>query len=382
MAAPGRVRRRDSGPPLATQRGVFVIADISGYTGYVVHSPLEQAEDVVADVTVTVSKHLSHVLRVNKLEGDAIFAYAPERGADASAILDAVEQCYFAFRSRLEGIERSTSCTCAACRKAAELNLKFVLHAGEYVSRRGAHGEELTGRDVIVAHRLLKNGVAEACGLNGYAMVTEGFAGAFGLDTAALGMRPHVESYSDVGELRVFVSDLERRYAEERDRRRVVVDEQDAAFALEQAVPAPPSVAWEFLTAPDRRLLWQGTKIEEVQAGGRRSTGTWSVCVDGRTRIYEEILDWRPFTYFTESRTSGRARYVLTTSLEPNGDGGTLVRVRGRGSGRLGALSRVRLVRRLRAELRRLGTVLQSADDQEGRGDAGRRVVAGQHQGA
>jgi uncharacterized protein YndB with AHSA1/START domain len=362
MAAPERLRRRESAPPLTAQRGVFVIADISGYTGYVVHSPLEQAEDVVADVTGTVSRHLGQVLRVNKLEGDAIFAYAPERGADASAILDAVEQCYFAFRSRLEGIERSTSCTCAACRKAAELNLKFVLHAGEYVSRDGARGEELTGRDVIVAHRLLKNAVAETYGLSGYAILTDGFAEAFRLDTAALAMRPHVESYSDVGELHVFVSDLERRYAEERDRRRVVVEEHDATFALEQTVPAPPSLAWEFLTEPDRRLLWQGAKIEEVQAGGRRATGTWSVCVDGRTRIYEEILDWRPFTYFTESRTSGSARYVLTTSLEPNGDSGTLVRVRGRGSGRLGALSRIRLVRRLRAELRRLETALQSSD--------------------
>jgi uncharacterized protein YndB with AHSA1/START domain len=109
------------------------------------------------------------------------------------------------------------------------------------------------------------------------------------------------------------VLDLEQRYAEERERRRVVVGQEDAAFTLEQALPVPPPVAWEFLTAPDRRLLWQGAKVEEVQAGGRRSTGTWSVCVDGRTRIYEEILDWRPFDYFTERVSlAGGTRVLLT----------------------------------------------------------------------
>jgi len=378
VAASTRARRREAAA-LDRGRGVFVIADISGYTGYVVHSPLEQAEDVVADVTTTIGEQLGHVLRLNKLEGDAVFAYAPQSGADASAVLDAVEQCYFAFRSRLEGIERSTSCSCAACRKAAELNLKFVVHAGEYVSRRGGHGEELTGRDVIVAHRLLKNTVAEAYGLTGYAVVTAAFAEAFGLDPAALGLDRHVESFPDVGDVPVYVLDLERRYADERERRRVVVAERDAAFTLEQRLPVPPPVAWEFLTAPDRRLLWQGANIEEVQAGGRRSTGTWSVCVDGRTRIYEEILDWRPFSYFTERRTSGRGRHVLTTALEHDSDGGTVVRVRGRSEGRRSMVGQARLVRRLRAELRRLERVL---DEREEEDDARERSAADQPQGA
>ncbi len=355
MASLTRARRPTAAA--LTERGVFVIADISGYTGYVVESPLEYAEDVVGDVTATISHHLGDVLRVNKLEGDAVFAYAPQEEAAGSAILAAVEQCYFAFRSRLEGIERATSCDCAACRKATDLNLKFVVHAGEYVSRSGHRGDELTGRDVIVAHRLLKNSVREAHGLAGYALVTESFADTFAVDVVALGMVPHEESYPDVGVVRLFVSDLDRRYREERDRRRVVVGEDDASFTLERSLPVAPSVAWEFLTAPDRRLLWQGGDTEHIQAGGRRCTGKSSVCVDGRTQIYEEILDWRPPAYFTESRTSAGVRHVVTTSLETTGDGGTLVRVRGRRSGRRGVLAGLRLARRLRAELGRLETV-------------------------
>jgi len=331
----------------ATETGCLVIADISGYTGYVVGGPLEFTEDVVADVTDTIAGRLGQVLRINKREGDAVFAYAAEDEADASLILDTVEECYFAFRSRLEGISHSTTCSCTACRKASQLDLKFILHAGEWIRR----GDELTGGDVIVAHRLLKNGV----GLSAYALVTEAFAAAYGLDPELLGLAPHVERYDDVGEVRGFVSDLEERYLAERERRRVAVEPDGAAFTVERVLPLPPAAAWELLTAPEKRLLWQVDDVEEAQAGGRRCTGTASICVDGRTKIYEEILDWRPFDYFTESRTpEGGARFLLTTSLTPT-NGGTAIEVRGRpAEGRAGWRETRRLARRFRADYDRL----------------------------
>ena len=147
--------------PAATERGCLLVADISGYSGYVVGSPLESAEDVVADVTETVVGRLEPVVRVNKLEGDAAFGYAVDGEYDATMLLDTIEECYFAFRGRLRGIEHAVSCTCPACAKVADLDLKFVVHHGEFVRRAAARGEELTGHDVIVVHRLLKNGVAD-----------------------------------------------------------------------------------------------------------------------------------------------------------------------------------------------------------------------------
>lgn len=77
----------------ASETGCLVIADISGYTGYVVASPLEYAEDVVDDVTQTIAARLGEVLTVNKREGDAVFAYARMGDADASLLLDAIEAC-------------------------------------------------------------------------------------------------------------------------------------------------------------------------------------------------------------------------------------------------------------------------------------------------
>jgi uncharacterized protein YndB with AHSA1/START domain len=154
---------------------------------------------------------------------------------------------------------------------------------------------------------------------------------------------------------------LEARWDIERERRRITVGAEDAAFAVEVALAAPPPVIWEYLTSPQKRLLWQVDQIEEADAGGRRCTGTSSVCVDGRTQIYEEILDWRPFDYFTERLTPSRGvRVVMTTSLEADADGTRVVtRVRPDGVGRLSWLTAApRLRRRLDERYQRLATLM------------------------
>ena len=330
-------------------RGCLVIADISGYTDYVVASPLAHAEDVLADVTATVVDRLERIIHVNKLEGDAAFGYALEGDLDGTMLLDVIDECYFAFRGRLRGIEHSISCDCAACTRLPDLDLKFLVHFGDFILRSGERGEELTGHDVIVAHRLLKNSVGSALGLRGYVLITNAAAEALGVDPAALGMHAHSERYDGVGEVAGFAVDLEERWESERERRRVYVGREEAAFEVEVSLPGSSALVWEYLTAPDKRMLWQADHVAEVPPGGRRGAGTTSFCVDGRASIYEEILDWRPFDYFTERRTvRGSVGVVLTTELEPI-DGGVRVVTRIRrshGRGRLGWLIAGRSFRR------------------------------------
>jgi hypothetical protein len=307
-------------------RGVLLVADISGYTDYVVASPLEYAEDVVSDVTTTVVDRLGAVITVNKLEGDAAFGYALDSELDSTMLLDTIEECYFAFRGRLRGIEHAVSCTCPACTKVTDLDLKFVVHHGDFVRRANPLGEELTGNDVITVHRLLKNTVAPSLGLRAYALFTDQCVGALGLDPASLGLLRHIERYEDVGEVVGYVSDLEQRWGDAQDQRRVRVEAEEASFSVDVLVPSGQEATWELLTSPQKRLLWQVDAIEEADVGGRRTTGASSVCVDGRTRIYEEILDWRPFDYFTERLAlSGGVHALLTTALEPVGNGTKVV---------------------------------------------------------
>src|SRR5688572_12105398 len=121
-----------------SERACLVIADISGYTGYLAGSELEHAQDVLADLVETVIGALRPVLKLAKLEGDAAFAYAPRREdarskIDGSMLLDTVERCYFAFQRRLHNIRQATTCPCNACILIPNLNLKFLVHDGEVI---------------------------------------------------------------------------------------------------------------------------------------------------------------------------------------------------------------------------------------------------------
>src|SRR3972149_1758081 len=78
-----------------------------------------------------------------------------------------------------------------ACPPLPALNLKFVAHHGQVGFQRIAGWEELVGSDVIVAHRLLKNTVGDALGLDAYVLYTQPLVDAMGIDDPAAAFVRH-----------------------------------------------------------------------------------------------------------------------------------------------------------------------------------------------
>ena len=142
----------------------FVIADISGYTNFVSGVELDHAQDIIADIMDTLVRALRPPFRLAKFEGDAAFVYALADKVDGSLLQDSIEQAYFAFRKRLRNIKQANSCECRACSRMQNLDVKFVVHHGEFIRQKMAGREELAGRDVILVHRLLKNDVVGRSG--------------------------------------------------------------------------------------------------------------------------------------------------------------------------------------------------------------------------
>lgn len=308
------------------ERACLVIADISGYTGYLAGSELEHAQDVLTDLMETVVRSVRPVLRLAKFEGDAVFTYAPEDTLDASMLLDTVEGAFFTFQKRQRNIRQATTCQCNACVQIPTLTLKFVAHHGSLVRQRIMGREELAGTDVIVVHRLLKNTVTEALGLRGYALLSAACVEAMGIDAAATGIRPHRETYEHIGEVPAYVHDLEARWRAEQDSRRVFVAPDDAEVALDVLLPAPPPVVWEWMASPPRRVQWQAgaDRVDQTIRGGRRGVGTTNHCVHGQEAIVEEVLDYRPFDYFTIQTAVPGGGLVFTYHLEPSAEGTVL----------------------------------------------------------
>ncbi len=63
--------------PQAAQPACFLIADISGYTGYLADVELDHAQDILADLMGAVVSALRPGFRLAKLEGDAAFTWQP-----------------------------------------------------------------------------------------------------------------------------------------------------------------------------------------------------------------------------------------------------------------------------------------------------------------
>ena len=310
------------------ERACLVIADISGYTGYLAGSEIDHAQDVLADLMEVVIGRFQPVLRLTKLEGDAVFTYAPEAEVDGSMLLDTLEGCYFAFRRRLQSIRQATTCPCNACVLIPNLNLKFCAHDGAFVRQRIAGQEELAGSDVILVHRLLKNAVAETLGLKGYGLFTAACVQALKIDPSSLGMREHREDYEHFGEVLTYVHDLQARWKYEQEVHRDFVNSAEADMTLEFTFPAPPPLVWEYMTSPSKRHLWaEGvTGFDQQNPSGRRGVGTTNHCVHGKESHFEEILDWRPFDSFTWlMKLPGLGDIKMTTQLFPT-DGGTHLR--------------------------------------------------------
>ncbi len=312
---------------MATESACLLIADISGYTGYLAGVEIDHAQDILADLTNTIVSSLRPGFRLAKLEGDAAFTYAITDRIDGSLLLDTIERCYFAFRRRRRDVRQATSCECQACVRIPDLNLKFVVHHGTILRQRVAGREELLGSDVIVVHRLLKNTVVETTGIEAYALFSQPCVDVMDVDVEALGMRSMSETYEHIGTVPVWAHDLGRRWDEEESRTRVIVDGGAAAKEISIPTTAPPQITWEFVTAPGRRVKWQigVTGVEVTASGNRRGVGSTTHCLHGAEASVEEMLDWRPYDYFTLRNTvptpMGVIHLLETTEFEPAPNG-------------------------------------------------------------
>lgn len=303
------------------QHGYLVLADISGYTSYVSATELEHANDILSDLLEVITTGIVPPLTLAKLEGDAVFAYGTESAVpDPQVLLDGIDGTYLAFRDRVEGMRRRTTCECNACRRIPLLDLKFILHHGEFIIQRMAVGQELLGSDVNLAHRLLKNHVGEATGWNAYVLCTEAAVEKAGIPCDQL--REQTEAYDHLGDVRTYSYDLRARYTAMVEARRVKIEPEDAELVFRADIEAAPPTVWSWLNDPQRMVQWMGVVDVKPDArpDGRNGIGARNHCVHGKSAVLQTIVDWRPYEYFTQE-TKGPMTIVMTYSLTPTETG-------------------------------------------------------------
>ena len=191
-----------------TQRGFLVLADISGFTAFVTATEIEHGPPVIAALLEEVIRRLAPPLRIQDIEGDAVFALGAHGSlVPPASLLAVLHGAALGFRTLQRAMQADESCSCHACRSVWRLRLKLVAHYGTFLHQTVGGRLQAAGRDVILAHRLLKNRVPRT---GDYVLITEPALRYMDVDAEAAGLIPHRERYEHFGTIDCFVGDPTR----------------------------------------------------------------------------------------------------------------------------------------------------------------------------
>ena len=186
-----------------TKHGFLVLADISGFTAFVTATELEHGPLIIAALLEEVIRRIAPPLEVRAVEGDAVFALGPHGTVLPPArLLEVLHEGFVGFREKQRELEADDSCSCNACHGIGRLRLKAIGHYGTFLEHTIGGRAQSTGPDVILAHRLLKNGIARK---GDYALLTRPALQYMDIDPARFEFQPHTERYEHFGDVECFV---------------------------------------------------------------------------------------------------------------------------------------------------------------------------------
>jgi uncharacterized protein YndB with AHSA1/START domain len=319
-----------------TQNGYLVIADLAGYTEFLNDSKLDHAVDTLRYLFNNILDQIQPPFSISKLEGDAVFAIAPEGSfLQGQTLLESIERIYYGYALAWERLTGNPDCDCNACQLTRKLDLKFVAHYGTFAQQDHGNYVELVGRDVNIVHRLLKNHITEKTNIRSYAFFTKDCAEASSLGEMTKWMIEHAETYKNIGEVSGYVYDLSPVLSQEREKRSIHLNSEEAGLEVVFDVPVSPALAWDYLTEPDFQRRWREDEkmIVQGQEKGRMVIGTVvTVGLDTFAQSDELVADWQPVDYLTyqcmiPNANNTKIRHLLTAEMTPI-DTGTRIAIR------------------------------------------------------
>ena len=142
-------------------RGLLFIPDISGFTRFVNEVEIEHSRFIIQQLLEVLIKANDSGLEISEVEGDAILFYKFGEPQQLDTLYKQVERMFQAFHGYLIAYDNRKICQCKACISAVGLSLKVITHYGEFTPLSVQGFNKLIGKDVIIAHQLLKNDIPQ-----------------------------------------------------------------------------------------------------------------------------------------------------------------------------------------------------------------------------
>ncbi len=237
------------------EQAIIFIPDISGFTEFTSATEIDHAAHIITELLELLVDSNETGFTLAEIEGDALLFYRTGAPLDRGRL---VEQCltmFSRFHQRLMVIERDTVCQCGACQSAGTLTLKFVAHFGYLKEIKVARFVKATGVDMIVAHRLLKNGIDSS----EYILMTQACCTAAGLAQPHPSLRwsKSSHSYDTIGAIEYEFATLtqyRRQISPPAPPPPVVIEKGDDN--LELVIDAPVRTVYQTLVNVDKRPQW------------------------------------------------------------------------------------------------------------------------------
>ncbi|OGK24116.1 hypothetical protein A3C25_05395 [Candidatus Roizmanbacteria bacterium RIFCSPHIGHO2_02_FULL_38_11] len=339
------------------QNGYILIADITGYTGYLSKSELEHAEETLTALLELLVKHTRPPLIISRLAGDAVISYGVEDGFfQGQTFIEILEDTYFAFRKSIEMMSMNNSCGCKACANIDNLDLKFFVHYGIFAIQRIGDHDELVGSDVNLIYRLLKNKVVGKTGIKAYSLYTEAALKRLGIKSINKTMKAHFESYKHFGKIKVWTQDMHPVWQKKHKASRIFISQDQILTKEEVEINLQPEIVWDYLVQPNyRKLLW-GADSENIinRVDGRVSVESIYLCYHGNFVFRHTIQEWQPFKRIVTKDYwpfPFSANYCLVDYLlKPTKKGTCLIQLESRANGPLPGKFIVNLLMRIWAK--------------------------------
>ena len=300
---------------------LFFIPDISGYTKFISETEISHSQHIIQNLLEGLVDSNSIGLKVSEFEGDAVLFY---RHGDPPALKEFIEQArkmFVGFHTLLKKIELSRICQCGACAGASGLTLKIVAHTGPASTMQVKDHVKFIGKDIIVAHRLLKNSVAD----REYLLLSRGLLGALGqTGPGPAPFQDGADTYDELGTVEYRYLSLSRY----RDEVKVeppepfTVKDPLKVMELTQHIKAPAKAVFAALTDLPGRMKWiDGIKEVKVRGDAGNYIGQVHRCireggdpdlVTSGVKITDTMLEFSE----TDSKKMASCTYVVRKAGE------------------------------------------------------------------
>jgi len=238
---------------------LLFIPDISGFTKFVHETEISHSEHIITELLESLIDANEMELQISEIEGDAVLFYRKGKKPTAAETLAQVQRMYIKFHVALRKYESQRICQCGACVNSNGLSLKFIIHYGDISINQVKTRIKLFGKDLIVAHRLMKNEIS----LKEYVLITHQLINTCSswveIDQVAWEKPSHGNGSYDFGSIKycyLSLAPLESHIPQSTIEDYVPDPKMSKALSVESVINAPIELVFDVVSDTHSKHLW------------------------------------------------------------------------------------------------------------------------------